>query len=243
MPFIRIQDSIVNFYLRRSQRTKRLHMKVTGKQAQVVAPKKISNHTILDFIHAHKHWLHKQIQRDLCDTAGVKVTWPAVFLPGAQLVLRDKVLVIHLKFSHRTQLRLVNQVLVVQLAHDTTRCSEIATVIKDRILEWYRQQAQQAVQHSLDRFCPVVGRWPSKVCLKQQKTRWGSCGINGSININWLLILAPEGVLEYVVVHELCHLFHRNHGPRFWQKVAACYPDFSRHRAWLARNGQSLMIS
>jgi predicted metal-dependent hydrolase len=108
-------------------------------------------------------------------------------------------------------------------------------------MTWYQQEALGAIQQSIDYFCPRLGRWPRSVQLKQQKTRWGSCGISEKIYINWLLILAPPGVLEYVVAHELCHLFHRNHGKRFWAKVAQCYPGYEQHETWLGRHGQMLM--
>ena len=76
--------------------------------------------------------------------------------------------------------------------------------------------------------------------IADQKTLWGSCGHNGTISLNWRLVLAPAEVFRYVVIHELAHLAHRNHGPRFWALVERYMPDFEAHRRWLRTHGASL---
>ncbi|MDD5272957.1 MAG: M48 family metallopeptidase, partial [Methylovulum sp.] len=82
---------------------------------------------------------------------------------------------------------------------------------------------------------------PRSVIIKTQKSRWGSCGIHNDININWLLIMAPPEVLEYVVVHELCHIQVRNHSAQFWALVAEHLPDYQSPRQWLKQQGGDLM--
>ena len=78
--------------------------------------------------------------------------------------------------------------------------------------------------------------------IKEQKQLWGSCSARGSLNLNWRLILAPETVFEYVVVHELCHLRVRNHQPEFWQLVGLVLPGFEAQRRWLRANGHLLSL-
>jgi predicted metal-dependent hydrolase len=73
------------------------------------------------------------------------------------------------------------------------------------------------------------------------KTRWGSCGPRNDININWLLAFAPETVLEYVVVHELCHIRERNHSMAFWSLVAKHLSNYAQERRWLHAHGAGLM--
>jgi predicted metal-dependent hydrolase len=93
----------------------------------------------------------------------------------------------------------------------------------------------------IDKHSPKHQLYPRSLCIKTQKTRWGSCGPNNDINLNWLLMLAPPVVLEYVVVHELCHIQHKNHSKDFWLLVAKHMPDYLTHRRWLKANGASLM--
>jgi predicted metal-dependent hydrolase len=76
--------------------------------------------------------------------------------------------------------------------------------------------------------------------VKDQQRRWGSASAKGALNFNWRLVLAPPPVLDYVVVHELCHLLELNHSPRFWARVAAVLPDFRERQAWLREHGPAL---
>ena len=80
-----------------------------------------------------------------------------------------------------------------------------------------------------------------RITIRCQKTRWGSCSAKGNLNFNCLLMLAPPEVADYVVVHELCHRKHMNHGAAFWSEVARILPDYARHRAWLKENGSRLL--
>ena len=80
-----------------------------------------------------------------------------------------------------------------------------------------------------------------QITIRSQKTRWGSCSSKGNLNFNCLLLLAPPEVLDYVVVHELCHRKEMNHSPRFWAEVARVMPDYKVRRKWLKDNGNGLM--
>ncbi|MCC8128053.1 MAG: M48 family metallopeptidase [Clostridiales bacterium] len=80
-----------------------------------------------------------------------------------------------------------------------------------------------------------------RISIRDQKTRWGSCTAVGNLNYNWRLILAPEEVQDYVVVHELAHRLEMNHSPRFWAVVETVLPDYRLRRKWLKEHGESLM--
>ena len=75
---------------------------------------------------------------------------------------------------------------------------------------------------------------------REQKTRWGSCSSEKNLNFNWKLILAPPEVLDYVVVHELCHLKEMNHSKAFWEEVGKVMPEYETHKLWLKENGWRL---
>lgn len=81
-----------------------------------------------------------------------------------------------------------------------------------------------------------------RIAIRDQKTRWGSCSAKGTLSFNWRLMLAPPAILDYVVVHELCHLTHMNHSSAFWQKVESVYPDYRTARKWLKEHGQELVL-
>ena len=79
------------------------------------------------------------------------------------------------------------------------------------------------------------------IAIRAQRTRWGSCSSRGNLNFNCLLMLAPENVREYVVIHELCHRKEMNHSPGFWAEVARVLPDYGTSRRWLGENGGELI--
>lgn len=90
-------------------------------------------------------------------------------------------------------------------------------------------------------YAPLLGVSYGRVSVRSQRSRWGSCSLQGNLNFNCLLLLAPPEVLDYVVVHELCHRLEMNHSPRFWAAVESVLPDCRARRAWLKQNGESLM--
>ena len=89
---------------------------------------------------------------------------------------------------------------------------------------------------------PLVGRPYGRVTIREQKTRWGSCSSKHNLNFNWKLIQAPPQALDYVVIHELCHLIEFNHSPRFWRLVEQYQSDYKTWKSWLKKNGSTLGI-
>ena len=90
-------------------------------------------------------------------------------------------------------------------------------------------------------FAPLVGVRYGRISVRRQRSKWGSCSSQGNLNFNCLLLLAPASVLDYVVVHELCHRLEMNHSARFWQNVERVLPDYAVRRRWLKDHGQELM--
>ena len=91
------------------------------------------------------------------------------------------------------------------------------------------------------RYAPLVGVDFGRISVRKQRSKWGSCSSRGDLNFNCLLLLAPEEVLDYVVVHELCHRLEMNHSPRFWAHVRRVLPNYESSRRYLRENGAALM--
>ena len=99
------------------------------------------------------------------------------------------------------------------------------------------------IRERLEYYIPRVGAGaPGRVTIREQKSRWGSCSRKGNLNFNWKLIMAPPQCLDYVVIHELCHLSEFNHSPRFWAMVEAQMPDYGVWKQWLKTHGEDLYL-
>ena len=98
------------------------------------------------------------------------------------------------------------------------------------------------IRERLDYYAPRIGRVPGRIAIREQKSRWGSCSSKGNLNFNWKLIMAPPQALDYVVIHELCHLHEFNHSPRFWTLVAGQMPDYEVWKKWLKAHTDDLYL-
>jgi len=104
-----------------------------------------------------------------------------------------------------------------------------------------RRAARELVCMLIDEEARELDVEVSRVTIRDQRTRWGSCSAAGTLSFNWRLVLAPFEVLDYVVVHELCHLREANHSRRFWRLVESRRPDWREQRAWLNEHGPELL--
>lgn len=106
----------------------------------------------------------------------------------------------------------------------------------------YRDAAKEYIPKRVEYYHEFTGGTYNKITIRDQKSRWGSCSSNGTLSFNYRLMLAPPRVLDYVVVHELCHLTHMNHSADFWNMVASILPDYKEYRKWLKENGHTLHV-
>ena len=109
-----------------------------------------------------------------------------------------------------------------------------------RLLDWLKISARAELVAASKKYADLMGVKYSRVTIRDQRSRWGSCSAAGELSYSWRLILTPPHVLDYVAAHEAAHLMHMNHGPRFWRLVLSHCPDAARAKKWLKEHGQSV---
>ncbi len=109
-----------------------------------------------------------------------------------------------------------------------------------KAMAYLKLQAREALVLAARAYAERIGRTPTRVTLRDTRSRWGSCSSDGALSFSWRLIMAPPEVLDYVAAHEAAHLAEMNHGPRFWAIVERMSPDWRDHRDWLRRHGAAL---
>jgi predicted metal-dependent hydrolase len=103
-----------------------------------------------------------------------------------------------------------------------------------------RERAREELPARLHEIAAEQGMTVARVSIRNQRTRWGSCGRDGHISLNWRLVLMPPAVRDYVLIHELMHLRRLDHSPAYWKLVGAACPGYREARAWLRQNGPAL---
>ncbi len=109
-----------------------------------------------------------------------------------------------------------------------------------RLKDWLRRAARREITARVAAKAERLGRTPGRITIRDTRSRWGSCSADGNLSFSWRLVMMPEGVLDYVVAHEVAHLAYRGHGPRFWGTVGRLTNDPGGARAWIRRHGESL---
>ena len=225
------------YTLKRSSRRRRsIELSVDPVAGLVVAaPAKTPEHEIDALVRRRARWVRKALQdarnreRHLCRAFVTGETLPYL---GRSLPLS----VVGGASAARPTVELAGARLEVRVAEGVDAPGR-RLAVRAAVERWYRRQAEAIFSDRTRLFAPQIGVRPARIAIKAQKTRWGSCGKNGALNLNWVLVMAPLPVLDYLVVHELCHLRHPGHGARFWKLVSSVLPDYQSQRAELRRDG------
>jgi predicted metal-dependent hydrolase len=104
---------------------------------------------------------------------------------------------------------------------------------REQLEKWYRKQALCVFKEKAREFAVTIGVSFQDIHIKDQKSRWGSCSSKGNLNFNWRILMAPEPVCDYVIIHELCHLVYMDHSADFWHLVEQLCPSYRQYKKWL----------
>jgi len=216
----------------RSKRRKTLSLAIRNGEVKLRIPARLPLHHAESFVNEKSHW----IQQKLLDHPPVA---PKQFESGEDLLyLGQTYRLAVVAAQSRNQIRLEQD--VFHLEHRGIQSSEKA--LKRRVESWYKQQATSWLTTRCEELADQTGLKPSAVEVKTYRARWGSCTASGKVQLNWKLIMAPPEIIDYVIIHELCHLRQHNHSPAFWQLVKQFDPAFTQHRSWLKSNGLQLQL-
>ncbi len=201
-------------------------------RVEVLAPSRMPTALIEQFVQDKRAWIDKKLHFN----RAVRAEYiPKSFEAGESFQLLGTAYTLRLQQGKRA-IRLSEHELLVSHPAPTPQTTE------RQVERWYRQQAETHIQLRSQFFAAMLGKQPKLIGIKAYKSRWGSCHHDGRIYFNWRLIMAPASVVDYVIVHELCHLIHPNHSTHFWSLVQSIYPDQRSATAWLKINGLTLSL-
>lgn len=208
----------------------------------MVAPLRVSEGNIHAFVKSQQDWVTTTSLKIKERSTTIKKLAPERYRDGVTVPLYGKQTKITLKPSIVKTVKIeFNQNEFNIFLPTETIASDNSQLIRLALISWMKNQALKDVKGYVDCHASTYNLYPRLIKIKTQKSRWGSCGIHNDINLNWLLILAPPEVFEYVVVHELCHIKERNHSSNFWRLVESHLPQYQIQRTWLKQHGSYLM--
>ena len=212
------------YTIRRSPRARRIRIKVDPHEGiEVVIPQRATQRDARRAVAELRPWIERKLAE--ARTARSRLESPPGTVPflGGHLTLRPE--------AGRTR---------AHRRDDHLHLPAAAT--HDALERWYRAEARRQIEPRLTHATHALGRPHTRLAIRNQRTRWGSCSATGAMSFNWRLLLAPEPVLDYVVWHEACHLVVMDHSQRFWALVERHVPDYREPRRWLRQNGSALVL-
>ena len=106
--------------------------------------------------------------------------------------------------------------------------------------KYYTNRGEKRIKERIQYYAPKVGVEPASVKVKEMGYRWASCGKSNSLNFHWKCMMASPKIIDYIIVHELCHIHHRDHSDKYWNEVDKVMPDYRERKDWLRKNGANL---
>lgn len=225
--------------IRRSSRRGTLSISVYPDNTVVVAaPERISDDEIMRFVEKKADWVHKRMS---INVEKQKEIVPRRFVTGEKLLYLGKEHSLIVEEAILAGVVLEGDNISVRIRPGTP--PELrGQMIKRQLSLWYVHLSLAKIRERVRHYVTVIGVRPRTVKIKSLRSRWGSCSCRGGVNFAWNIIMADEKILDYLVVHELCHLVHHDHSAEYWQLVARFIPNYRERRKWLKENGRRLTL-
>ena len=213
----------MDYQLIRSKR-KTLSLQINNNAELVVrAPNRLPVKKIEQFIGEKSLWIEKK-----SNTISLTNTKKPTYNNGEKFLYLGNSYPLNVNTNHQQGLDFNGEVF------------KLNTGGKAEFLKWYKSAFKKIALPRLKYYANTYQFKYNQVRLKTQKTLWGSCSATNNINLNYLLIRAPMSIIDYVIVHELCHTIHKNHSKDFWQLVESVLPAYKASKTWLKDNGHKL---
>lgn len=241
-----INGTAIPYEERKSSRSKRISIRIGPERVRVTAPNRATKREIREFVKLNQDWIYNNwIKIQEKHQERLLKAPHRLYQDGETLPLLGQGVQLHiLKVNQKTMtLRYLKEEKRINIQFPEFVAPEDEREATQGILQkWFKLKAREVFQSKLDQWSIRMGVNYKEFRLKEQKTRWGSCSSKGNINLNWRAVMAPESVVDYLVIHELAHLKHMDHSSAFWDFVSRYCPDYADCRHWLKVNGESLIL-
>lgn len=242
MPEILIDGQPITYNVRQSPRARYISLRISASGGlQVILPAHAHAVDINDLLHSRADWIlkHRARLEHTKQLMGQRLYHDGEKVPylGENKSLR----ILPSANRLRTTILLDGEQLLIRLREGIEE-TEHPSAIKEALEKWYHKQALAYIPPRVAQLAKQHGFRYERVSIKNQKTRWGSCSTQRNLNFNWRLMMAPPLAIDYLIIHELCHLREMNHSKRFWILVARYCPDYRYWVKWFKDNSLHLRL-
>lgn len=220
------------YELKRSDTASRLHLTMTIDGLSVTAPENVDQATIDETLQSKRRWIvenHTSLQEKYAQMHKI-----ARFQTGAKVPYWGRLARLTVGTADKATIAYRNGI-IIQLDENTPleTCDDVA---ESQLQDWLKLRLQDEARGFVTRHGRSLDVSCSALRISSLKSRWGSCGENGVVSLDWHLVFGPKRVLSYVIAHELTHLVVRNHGDGFWRKLRTIFGDYVLEHDWLMKN-------
>ena len=219
----------------RTSRRKTASIKVIEGHVSVIVPEALPVETIESLLTKKHRWIKEKLAFQE-QAVAVK---PKQFVSGEALSYLGRNYRLKIEQGLYPAIKLHQGRFVVSVRDKTVNNQP---AIKQLLIHWYKNHAAAKLIEKTHRYASIIGVNPKSITIKPFKSRWGSCSHQRDIHYNWKIIMAPNRIVDYVVVHELCHILHHDHSPKFWNMVERYLPDYQVCKEWLKLNAKQLDV-
>lgn len=240
MPNITLDQQRISYSIQKSQRARYARLRISPQDGlQIIIPAG-AELNIEEFIRKNASWIlkhHSRIEKIKRDTP------QRTYVSGEIIPFLGEPRVLNIEAKTRgklTTITLNHGEINVRVGSDGQLND--ADFIRTTLENWYRHEAKTYIGKRVAELAEQYGFEYEKVTIKGQTTRWGSCSAKRNLNFNWKLMMTPPAAIDYVIIHELCHLREMNHSKKFWKLVARYCPDYKTWVKWFKLNSTNLIL-
>lgn len=219
-------------HLVRSRR-KSLAVHVRHDRIEVRAPLFVGRQEVLGFLDRHRNWVCRKFEEKT-----QRATEELSLVHGSEILYKARLMTVSLCNAARADVNIKGR--IIEICGPEIDPDKAGKVLKNWLLTQARAYLPQRTQALAEHL--GVGHKLREVVFRKTRSKWGHCTAQGRIQYNWLIMLAPDGVIDYMICHEVCHLLHMNHSKQYWQAVASVCPDYKRYVGWLKRHEHRLFF-
>ncbi len=234
---VRAGSATIDYAVRRSaRRRKTVQISVVDNEVIVAAPRRTPARELEAIVRERAAWIMQKLAEEAQKPA------PARFVTGEKLPYLGEDISLAITLSHdpKATVRLARPRFSVSVPANLDD-EQRADAIRAALTAWYRDRAAEKLPGIVENWLPRFGSdKPTRILIRNQKQRWGSCSADGTLRFNWRVMMLKPSLIEYIVVHELAHLKHQNHSRDFWDHVSAAMPDAQQRRKALRETGRQL---